>query len=104
MAYVASIQDSKIRVLECDKDLEDALSDLRTLRTRNGELVIRFSKRGDLPDILTRLRDRGVAFAGAPHGWPPAEVFAELRDKGLASGVFDEVVFLGEGKREQRRR
>ena len=45
--------------------------------------------------LLQALRDHGVAFAGGAHSWPPAEVFADLRDRGLVYGEFEEVVFLG---------
>lgn len=43
--------------------------------------------------LLQTLRDQGVAFAGGAHGWTPAEVFADMRERGLLHGAFDEVVF-----------
>ena len=59
---------------------------------------------GELPATLSALRDLGVAFAGGEHGWPPAEIFADYRDRGLVSGEFWEVVFSGPGQAKRRKR
>ena len=39
-----------------------------------------------LAHVLTALRELGLPFADAPHGWPPAAVFEHLREQGLVSG------------------
>jgi hypothetical protein len=103
MLYVASIRAKEIVVIAPEDSFADALSGFAARRA-NDALVVSFHDRSQLPELLTRLRDAGAAFAGAPHGWPPAEVFADLRDKGLVSGAFDEVVFVGRGPPQVRRR
>ena len=57
--------------------------------------VIRVSNEQKIGKIMGQLRDMGVLFAGGPAGWPPAEVFDELREKGLVKGEFKEIVWLG---------
>lgn len=102
MLYVASIRAKEVVVVAPEESFDAVLSGFAARRT-DGELVVSVHERSQLPELLTRLRDAGAAFAGAPHGWPPAEVFADLRDKGLVSGAFDEVVFV-EGPPQVRRR
>jgi len=46
-----------------------------------------------LAGLLAALRDNSFAFAGATSGWPPAEVFREMRDRGHLEGMFDEIVW-----------
>lgn len=104
MSYVAAIRDSELIVCDADPALEAALDGVWTSRREGEELVIFLSDPAALPDVLTYLRDAGVAFAGAPHGWPPAEVFAELRDRCLVTGPFDEIVFVGPGRPQRRQR
>src|SRR5437763_1864804 len=40
----------------------------------------RYSDETEFAVILSALRDTGFAFAGAAAGWPPAEVFRQLRE------------------------
>ena len=47
----------------------------------------------ELPAVLSKLRDLGVAFAADSHGWAPAAIFEELRRQGQLAGRFTEVVF-----------
>lgn len=47
--------------------------------------------------LFDTLRNHGVLFGGAAHGWPPAELFELYREKGLLSGPYREVLFRGVG-------
>lgn len=58
---------------------------------------IPFSNRLELAEKFKGLNQLGFLFAGGPHGWPPAEVFADLRDKKLITGNFKEVRWRGPG-------
>jgi hypothetical protein len=60
-------------------------------------IEITISSRDELPVLLERLRDAGVAFVGGSSGWPPAAVFEDLRDRGLVSGLYEEIVFRAPG-------
>ena len=49
----------------------------------------------EIASLFVTLRDLGIPFQGAEGGWPPAEIFALLREKGLLHGSFQEAVFGG---------
>jgi hypothetical protein len=104
MSHVTAIQGGVVRVENADAEIESKLSDFALRRDHADGFVIPYGSTTDLVQILTRLRDVGVAFMGSTHGWPPAEVFADLRDKGLISGLFDEVVFTRPGAPRKRSR
>ncbi len=48
-----------------------------------------------LASVFAVLRDLGIAFEGAPAGWPPAAIFADLRERGLITGPYRELTFRG---------
>ncbi|HEX9885247.1 MAG TPA: hypothetical protein VGA70_02120 [Longimicrobiales bacterium] len=75
---------------------------LRALGGRRGLLfrrtfIFRCPDQPSLAAPFVRLRDGGIAFATAPHGWPPGGIFEQLRDDGLLSGSFVEVCWTDEG-------
>ena len=80
-------------------------ADARALRALGGRrhLIRRrmwtFAGRDEhaLGALLHALRDMGVAFAWAPSGWPPAAVFAHLRDRGLVEGRIRAVTWRSPG-------
>jgi hypothetical protein len=57
-----------------------------------------------LRGLLEMLRAHDFAFVGAGSGWPPAEIVADLRDRGFFSGSFNEIVFMGPGRSKVRQR
>jgi hypothetical protein len=79
--------------------------DTRTLRALGGRRSLlnrrtwTFPARDDeaLGTLLHALRDLGVAFAWEPSGWPPAAVFAHLRDRGLVQGTIKAVTWRAPG-------
>jgi hypothetical protein len=104
MSHVTAIQGGVLRVENADAEIEKKFSDFAVRRDDRDSFAIPYGSTTDLVQILTRLRDAGVAFMGSTHGWPPAEIFADLRDKGLISGTFDEVVFTRPGAPQKRSR
>lgn len=51
-----------------------------------------------LARCLGALRDLGVVFTGIdPAGWSPADVADSLRERGLVSGPFQEIVYVSRG-------
>lgn len=103
MIYVASIRANDLVITGAGESLRDTLQGFATKGFDNNVLVV-FFQRDELAKLLTRLQEMGVAFAGGAHGWPPAEVFADMRDKGLVAGPFYEIVFRGGGDAEIRQR
>jgi len=102
--YIVSVSNDRVVVIDRSDTLNMTLPRLTMSRRRSGEFVLPVSDRALIPGILSELRDAGLAFAGAPSGWPPSEVFADLRDRGLVSGPFNELVFLSADQVELRQR
>lgn len=63
-----------------------------------GTIEMPYATRSELATILTVLQGLDVPFADAPHGWPPAAVFAQLRDEGLVRGSIRTVAWTGPGQ------
>lgn len=61
----------------------------------DGSVVISFGSEADLARVLTLLRDQDVAFASATSGWSPADVFDDLRHRGLINGHYEAISFRG---------
>jgi hypothetical protein len=96
--YVGSIQANAVLIRGAPASLESALSPLHPLREkddRSDYLVISIPDWSVLPSLLTQFRDMGLPFGGETHGWPPAAVFEDLREKGLVSGQYVEIIFGG---------
>jgi hypothetical protein len=95
--YVSLILDRQIRVDNVTPHLANHLRALggHTM-TVGGETVWILESADDqvLGELVGRLRDLGVLFVGVDFGgWPPADVFRDLRDKGLVQGEFQEVLW-----------
>src|SRR5690606_4131528 len=95
MIYVASVQGTTVVLVNATDSIRSALQGYRPAIDSQGRTVVSLESAGQLPALFGTLRDLGVGFAGGTHGWPPAEIFAELREKSLVEGPFDEVVFSG---------
>lgn len=94
--FVESVQNDELVVVCTDKGHRAKLKGLGAEhRFLGSKWHLAYGPRSQLPGILSILRDEGFAFAGAPSGWPPAEVFADLRNKGLTSGTFNEIIWSG---------
>lgn len=94
--FVEWIGGEKVRVSLVDGSGADTVSKL------GGKFPLFSRAKAELPyrteaklhQILQKLRDDGFAFVGGPAGWPPAEVFEDLREKGKVSGDFLEIVWF----------
>jgi hypothetical protein len=102
--YVKHIQGVQIAIQDADDVCENLLSAFHPTRLSKEELTIDVPDPSDMPRVLTSLRDFGIAFAGGQHGWPPAEIFADMRDKGLVAGDFWEITFRGPGRAVKTKR
>ena len=58
----------------------------------------------ELATKLEKLRDVGFCFAGSAVGWPPAAIFAYLREKGYISGKIIEIMWSAPNKEIKRER
>src|SRR5262245_61442461 len=99
--YVDLIQDNQIRVEHVTSRLRAELINLGAFRQNsNSEAIwlLSFENEVQLAALLSRLRDLGVLFVGGPAGWPPAEVFAHLREKGAIGGEFPELTWYRPNK------
>jgi|SRR5688572_13126021 hypothetical protein len=104
--FVTSIRGSTIEIVGAGPGLDAALSALGDAsKSKPADTwTLQLAGEGELPTTLSALRDLGIAFAGGSHGWPPAEIFADYRDRGLVGDEFWEVVFSGPGQAKRRKR
>jgi len=95
---VSLIKDNVIRLEHIANELFDALTNLGGSKGNLLDKTIWTIKCEDdieLAKILSELNKLEVLFVGQPHGWPPAEIFADLREKNLLQGKFNEVTWIG---------
>ncbi|MEG8065285.1 hypothetical protein KRM18_15070 [Xanthomonas hortorum pv. gardneri] len=57
-------------------------------------ISLSFKTPQELSEILSLLQSLQIPFADAPAGWPPAAVFAQLRDQGLVQGAITTVAWV----------
>ena len=62
------------------------------------DVMFRCPDRASLAAAFRMLQRHDVPFADAPHGWPPAAIFDELRDAGLVEGTISRVSWHGPGR------
>src|ERR1041385_907117 len=99
--YVSLILDNKILIKNVTNDGSSVIRSLEGYKEEiAGEKVwiLEFKDELQEADLLSDLNEIGFLFVGGTAGWPPAEIFAYLREKGLVSGRFTEVTWLGSGK------
>ena len=96
-SYVSSILvgDNEV-TLEASTDVDardlQALGGRRQLLRRR-TWVFPGRDESSLGALLHGLRDLGVAFGWEPSGWPPAAVFAHLRDRGVVHGTIKAIAW-----------
>jgi len=94
--YVSLILGEEIRINHVSAEVVQQLITLGAYeRIVNSEVVwtIQAEDEQALGKIMGQLRDMGIMFVGGPAGWPPAEVFDYLREKGQISGDFQEILW-----------
>lgn len=85
MDYVCYLSNDSVRVRCTSGLLLAELAALGATAVSRG-IDIPFGSRQELATILTRLQQLQLPFADEMAGWPPAAVFAQLRDEGLVHG------------------
>jgi hypothetical protein len=101
--YVSDISNGEIVIEGLDWPLPDWLVSYSVTKAADASYRIAASD-AQQHVLLQALRDGGFAFAGGSHGWPPAEIFADMRERGLVHGDFEEIVFRQPGAAVLRRR
>lgn len=98
--YVVSVQDGLIKVVCSSRACRDTVRGLGGRRSWLGQhwKIPCTAENVEIARIFGELRKGGVAFAGGTSGWPPSEIFRDLRDKGVLTGPFFEVVWTGPGE------
>ena len=106
-AYVKSIQNNDVIIVNVGLKLLPSLLRLGAQkREESGQpaWILNAPNEKVLTDMLNACRDLEIAFAGGAAGWPPAEIFDNLRERGLISGKFKELLWVGQGNWKIRRR
>ena len=92
--FVEGVQNRRITIACRDRAHVSVLKQLGGARSVFGHRWrLRAETDEELARMLAALRDNEFAFAGATSGWPPAEVFSEMRERGLLDGAFAEIVW-----------
>jgi hypothetical protein len=91
MNYVSAVLDQHVHVV-CEVAMR------QTLLTRGNAIQdgisLSFKNSQELSKILSLLQSLQIPFADASAGWPPAAVFAQLRDQGLVQGAITTIVWV----------
>lgn len=85
MDYVEAVLTKSVRVYCAPGPLLTELLTLGATSSSRG-VDIPFNSKHELAKLLSELQKLQFPFADAMAGWPPAAVFAELRDEGLVHG------------------
>lgn len=59
---------------------------------------LKYCSQKDLINKLQALRDNGFLFSYDEHGWGPADIFCDLREKKLVHGEVREIFWRGPNK------
>lgn len=98
--YVSLISKDQIHL---ENVSDNVVSSVKAINAKSDELEGRiiwktaFFNKIEMVDRLKELNELGFLFAGGAHGWPPAEIVADLREKKLLKGNFKEVRWRGPG-------
>src|SRR3954463_4271251 len=97
--HVKHIGDRSVHVIA------ESPANVQLLRELNGAPVagedtwrVDYDTEDQLAQILQRLRDADIAFAGGTAGWPPAAVAKHLRDKGKLHGAIKQITWCSPGQ------
>lgn len=97
---VSNIVGKKIYLENMSSQMIDRVKEMGVIQIPYGaELIWLFEcpDENRLRTTLQELNRLGFLFAGSPHGWPPAEIVADLREKKMLTGNFKEVRWRGPG-------
>ncbi|PPU18558.1 hypothetical protein [Xanthomonas arboricola] len=91
MNHVSAVLDQHVHVI-CDSAMRQRLLTRGT--SMRDRISLSFKSSEELSEILSLLQSLQIPFADALAGWPPAAVFAQLRDQGLVQGAITTVVWV----------
>ncbi|WOB48245.1 hypothetical protein NYR97_13290 [Xanthomonas hydrangeae] len=91
MNHVSAVLDQHVHVI-CQVAMRQKLL-ARGTSIQDG-MSLSFKTPQELSEILSLLQSLQIPFADAPAGWPPAAVFAWLRDQGLVQGAITTVAWV----------
>ena len=97
MDHVEAVLTDSVRICCCPGPLLSELLALGATASSQGA-SIPFDSKQTLAAALSQLQQLQVPFADATSGWPPAAVFAELRDEGLVHGSITAVSWSSPGQ------
>ena len=93
---VCNVENGRVTLRLEDERCRPMLSDLGGHCGRGkGQWLYECGDDRQVASLFAALRDLDVPFQGAESGWPPAEVFALFRERGLLQGPFLEAVCCG---------
>ena len=97
MDYVEAVLPDSVSVRCSTSQLLSELVAVGAIASGNG-VSIPFNSKDTLAVALTQLQRLQVPFADSPAGWPPAAIFAQMRDEGLVHGDITAVSWLSPGQ------
>ena len=105
--HVSSIQDNQIVIRQVTPAIASVLAAYEGHKSGSEDeeaWTVSVADEQTLIKLLSDLQEAGVLFVGGPAGWPPAEVFDDLREQGVLHGAFQEVVWRGPDRWSVRER
>ncbi len=87
--YVSLISKDQIHLENVTENIVKALEAIDAKMSDDETIPIwkvAYLNKPELAKKLEKLNKLGFLFAGGPHGWPPAEIFADLREKKMLIG------------------
>jgi len=98
--YVSLILNNIIRLENVAQNVVEAIKGINAyadLFENKTIWKVPFSNKSELAEKLKVLNKLGFLFVGGAHGWPPSEIFIDLREKKFLDGSFREVTWLKPG-------
>ena len=97
MDYVEAVLADSVRIKCSAGPLLSELLTLGAAASADG-VSLPFDSRQALATALSQLQRLQFPFGDAPSGWPPAAVFAQLRDEGMVHGSITAVLWSSPGQ------
>jgi hypothetical protein len=97
--YVSGIQSDRLWIRRLDATIGEPDPSFEAMPSWRSTALwyVLFGSRDHLPDLLMKLRDKGLAFLNEPKGWPPAAIFEKLHHEGKVTGDYATITFFAPG-------
>lgn len=96
MEPYVSFCDTQIELRNISSRLRSQI-EYKCIQKGNNQYAILYNGDLELANIFSHLRDLGLAFSTGRE-WSPAEIFEQLREKGLVVGQFTTIYWIAPGK------